>query len=178
MIIADKTLNVPTRLRAVICAIAIGISPMGLVDAQDFKAVERTLGGAVEAGELSLNQASIMLEALKRSAGSEHSDARDMEGRKRRYMAFAKEIEAAVDSGKLSKEDAEKKLITLRLEMFSDEKVGRTDKGKDRDMEGRKRRYMAFVKEIEAAVENNDLSAEEAKDKLIELRKEIFGSGE
>ena len=38
----------------------------------------------------------------------------------RRYMAFAKEIGAAIDAGKLSKEDAERKLIALRKEMFSD----------------------------------------------------------
>ena len=35
-------------------------------------------------------------------------------------MAGAEEIEAAVEAGKLSKEDAEKKLIEMRTKIFKD----------------------------------------------------------
>mgnify|MGYP001420806501 CR=1 FL=1 len=120
MMIAENIWKVPATLRLEIVAIAFCVLPLGLVHAQDFKAVERRLGGAVEAGELTLEQASIMMDALKRSAGSEHANDREMAAKKRRYMQFAKEIETAVDAGKLSKEDAETKLIGLRKEMFRD----------------------------------------------------------
>ena len=97
MMIAEKTWKVPSSLRVAIVAVATCVFPLGVVDAQDFEAVERRLGGAVEAGELSLEQAHLMLEVLRHSNSS-----REMEGKKRRYMELAREIEAAVEAGKLS----------------------------------------------------------------------------
>ena len=170
MMIAEKTSEVPSWVRALVCAVAICVFPIGLVYAQDFEAVERRLGGAVKAGELSLEQANVMMEALKRSAGSQHENGREMEVRKRRYMAFAKEIKAAVKAGKLSKEDAEKKMNALRQQMFGaagDKKEARSDSDRDRDIEARNQRYMAFGKEIAAAVKAGELSKEEAEKKLI-----------
>ncbi len=177
MMIADKTWKVPTALRLGMVALASCILPLGRVHAQDFEAVERRLGGAVEAGELTLEQASVMLEALKRPAGSEHAHHREMEVKKRRYMAFANEIEAAVKSGKLSKQDAEKKLIAVRKEMFGQpgEKKSHGEKHTDRELEARKRRYVANAKEIEAAVRAGKLSKEDAAKKLIAMRREISG---
>ena len=107
MMITEKTWKVPVAVWLGIVAMASCILPQGRVYAQDFEAVERRLGGAVEAGELTLEQASIMMKALKRSAGSKRAHNREMEAKKRRYMAFAKEIEAAVEAGNISKEDAE-----------------------------------------------------------------------
>ncbi len=177
MMIADKTWKVPTALRLGMVALASCILPLGLVHAQDFEAVERRLGGAVEAGELTLEQASVMLEALKRPAGSEHAHHREMEVKKRRYMAFANEIEAAVKSGKLSKQDAEKKLIAIRKEMFGQpgKKKSRGEKGTDRELEARKRRYEQAAKRIRAAIGKGDLSANDGEKELLKIRKEIFG---
>ena len=170
MMITEKTWKVPVAVWLGIVAMASCILPQGRVYAQDFEAVERRLGGAVEAGELTLEQASIMMKALKRSAGSKRAHNREMEAKKRRYMAFAKEIEAAVEAGKISKEDAEKELIAVRKKMFRD--AGR--KQKDREMEAKKRRYMAFAKEIEAAVEAGKISKEDAEKELIAVRKKMF----
>ena len=41
-----------------------------------------------------------------------------MEAKKRRYMAVAKKIEAAVEAGRLSPEDAKKKMNEMREKMF------------------------------------------------------------
>ncbi len=171
MIIANRTLKVPTWLRAMICAVAICVFPLGLVYAQDFEAVEQRLGGAVEAGDLSLEQANIMMEALKRSASSGHSKARDIEARKRRYMEFTEQIKDAVESGELSKEEAEKKLIGLRKKMFSDKKDISSDKPDAHDIEARKRRYTEFAAKIKEAVESGELSKEDAEKRLSGLRK-------
>lgn len=88
----------PAALRTVVVVMAMCVFPLGFVYAQDFEAVERRLGGAVEAGELSREQANLMMEALRHSS---HSD-RELESKKHRYMQFTKEIEAAVEAGKLS----------------------------------------------------------------------------
>ena len=52
----------------------------------------------------------------------------EMEERKRKYMAVAREVEEAVRDGKVSKKDAEKKLNALRKEMFRrDDSEDRSD---------------------------------------------------
>ena len=171
MMIAEKTWKVPAALRVAIVAFATCVFPLGVVYAQDFEAVERRLGGAVEAGELSLQQANLMMESLRRSNSS-----REMEAKKRRYMQFAEEIEAAVEAGKLSKDDAEEKLIDMRREMFEDR--GRGDRGRgdrgERDMEAKKRRYKEAAKRIQAKLDAGKVSKEDAKKRLIELRKKMF----
>ena len=72
MIIAEKTWNVPFALRMAVIAIATCVLPFGVVYAQDFEAVEKRLGGAVESGEISLEQANIMMQALREAARHEH----------------------------------------------------------------------------------------------------------
>jgi ribosomal protein L29 len=252
MMMIENACNVPSVLRRGIMAIAFCVLPMGLVDAQDFNAIERKLEEAIDAGDLSRKDAAIMLNALKRSKGTAGGDKRtaggdkrtaggdkrsdrDLEAKKRRYLAYAKEIDAAVKAGKLSREEADKKLIEVRTKLFRNggkkpadkgdrrgisvedyrrgeakiqdlvktgvisredavkrltemrklvvrdpgkEKESAGDKGSDRDLEAKKRRYMAFVKEIEAAVKSGDLSKEEAEKKLISVRKEMFSNGD
>ena len=136
---------------------------------------------AVDSGKLSKEDAEKKLIAVrkemfsdageKKEARGDGDKDREMEVRKQRYMEFMKEIEAAVKAGKLSKEDAEKKLIEMRREMF-EEKSG--DERGDREMEGRRKRYEQVTKRIKAAIESGDMSAEEGEKKLSELRKEIF----
>ena len=248
----ENACNVPSVLRRGIMAIAFCVLPMGLVDAQDFNAIERKLEEAIDAGDLSRKDAAIMLNALKRSkgtaggdkrtaggdkrtAGGDKGSDRDLEAKKRRYLAYAKEIDAAVKAGKLSREEADKKLIEVRTKLFRNggkkpadkgdrrgisvedyrrgeakiqdlvktgvisredavkrltemrklvirdpgkEKESAGDKGSDRNLEAKKRRYMAFVKEIEAAVKSGDLSKEAAEKKLISVRKEMFSNGD
>jgi len=61
MIIGKKNWQAPAALRMAIVAVAICLFPLGFVAAQDFDAVQRRLGGAVEAGELSLEQSQLMM---------------------------------------------------------------------------------------------------------------------
>ena len=132
----------------------------------------------MEAGELSLQQATTMLEALKRTAGNRSSD-RQAEARKRRYLEYLSALEVAVKEGKISKEDAEKKLIAMRTVMFGDTGVtGTQGDDADREMEVRKLRYQKIMERVNAALERGDLSAEAAEQKLLEIRKEMFGDTE
>ncbi len=59
------------------------------------------------------------VERLAKEVEQSNED-RELEAKKRRYMAFKEKIEAAIDAGKLSKEDAEKELIALRKKFFGD----------------------------------------------------------
>ena len=80
MIIAEKTHRISSRLRTAILAVAACVFPLGLVYAQDFEAVERRLGLAVHEGELSLEQAQIMMEALRQSTHEAEHKHRDHHG--------------------------------------------------------------------------------------------------
>ena len=113
----------------------------------------------------------------KGDAKSDRAEGGDMEVRKRRYMAGAEEIEMAVEAGKISKRDAETKLIEMRKKMFPSRSKGdaKSDRAKGGDMEVRERRYNAAAKEIEASVESGVLSEKDAKEKLREMRKKMFG---
>ena len=167
----EKRLNVmmngrswtaPVALRTVVVVMAMCIFPLGFVCAQDFEAVQRRLGGAVEAGELSLEQANLMMEALR------HSSQRDRElgSKEHRYMQFTKEIKAAVKAGKLSEEEAEAKLIAVRREMFEEK---RGYEGEGRELKEKKRRYEQATRKIKEAHQAGELS-----EKLIDLRREFF----
>ena len=112
MMIAQKCWKVPAVLRLAIVAIATCVLPLGLINAQDFDAVERRLGGAVESGELTLEQAQMMMKALRKT-----SEAGNKNQSHQKLKLIAKEIEAAVKSGKMSKEDAKKKMAELKQRM-------------------------------------------------------------
>ena len=141
---------------------------------------------AVEAGKMSKEDAEKTLIEMRKemfpargkgNAKTDRVEGGDMELRKRRYMAGAEEIEMAVEAGKMSKGDAERKLIEMRKKMFPSRSKGdaKSDRAKGGDMEVRERRYNAAAKEIEASVESGVLSEKDAKEKLGEMRKKMFG---
>ena len=166
-IMSRRNITNPVWLRPAIMLFAIAVVPWGLVYAQDYEAVERRLGGAVESGELTIDQAKIMLNALKQAP----SKRNDLGMQKHRFMEMSREIEAAVKDGKVSKQDAEKKLIALRKKMF---RQGDSEDRSDGEMEERKRKYMAVAREVEEAVRDGKVSKKDAEKKLNALRKEMF----
>ncbi|MCP4095473.1 MAG: M48 family metalloprotease [Planctomycetaceae bacterium] len=151
-----------------------------------YKASAEEIEMAVEAGKMSKGNAERKLIEMRKEmfpsrskgdAKSDRAEGGDMEVRKSRYMAGADEIEMAVEAGKMSKGDAERKLIEMRKKMFPSRGKGdaKSDRAKGGDMEARERRYNAAAKEIEASVESGVLSERDAKEKLGEMRKKMFG---
>ncbi len=181
MIIADNSNRIPNALRIMVIAAAACLFPLGFVYAQDFKAVERRLGGAVEAGEISLDQARVMMDALRGSKARGAEDPRGMEmemEKKRRYERIAVEIEEAVKAGIISKQDAKKKLVALEKEMFR-ERRARNENVKVRaqtEMEAKERQLVAVMREIEAAVKAGQLSKRDAEKKLAAIKEKMFGN--
>lgn len=104
-----------------VALVAVYIVPTSIIHAQDFERVERRLGGMVQAGEITLEQAQVMLHALREFA--EHKDHdevehHEMEQRKRHFMEVERVVKKAVERGELSYKDAEEKLNRLRHELF------------------------------------------------------------
>ena len=167
VMMSEKTWTAPAALRTAVMAMAMCLFPLGFVYAQDFEAVERRLGGAVEAGELSLEQANLMMEALRRSSAGD----RELGARKERYQRFMNDIREAAEAGKLTEEEAEMKLAAVRREMFE---AGLQNDRELGEMEAKKQRYMLYMKEIKAAIEAGKLTEEEGEEKLIAVRREMF----
>ena len=159
----------------------------------DMEALKRRYMGAaeeieraVEAGKMSKQEAEKTLIEMrkemfpnreKRGSESGRSEGGDMEALKRRYMKGAEKIEAAVEAGKMSKKDAEQKLIGMRKKMFPerDKESAKSDRSKGSDMQALKERYDAVVKEYEAAIKSGEMSKKDAKKKMSELREKMFG---
>ena len=242
MILKPTNLKLSTWTGLTVVAMAASLFPLGLVYAQDYEAIEKRLGQAVKAGEITKSQAGAMVEALKESSQGEQERAssrqqyaeaverikqaveagdvtkeqaeqrmkmlaerlrrsgqqetdRDMEAKKRDYMAAAEKIKGMLKQGKVLKADAEEKLIELRKKMLSARSPAEVQQAKAMllfmeviqrrmstggvgdpidDMEAQKQRYMEGARRIEAAVEAGEVSQEDAKKRLVEMRKKMF----
>ena len=78
--------------------------------AADMRAVERGLGYLVSKGDLSLREANLMFEALRRS------NSHDGYERRAKMEGIHKEIRLAVQNGDLTEEEARKKMEAVRRE--------------------------------------------------------------
>ena len=146
---------------AIVVALALTLSPP--TNGQDLEAVQRRLGGAIEAGELSIEQAHRMMDALREIVTEQQTN------KKERYMAFAKEVKMAVKRGDLSEKDAEEKLIAFRREMFG-------NKIEDREAEANQDKLMEVRRKLEWMVREGELSKEEAMEKLALIQNEMLGA--
>ncbi len=170
MIISKTMPKAPRLLLSAILAVGAGVLPLNVTYAQDFDAVQRRLGGAVEAGEITLEQAQIMMDALRRSVRKERRQRggeRDVDARKKRFGMFERRVKNAVESGDLSRMDAEKKLVDMRRQLFG-------DSGQKRGDVAAKRRFSEVEREIKEAVRAGTLSKRDAEKKLLAVRKEMF----
>ena len=148
--------------------------PAAHLEAQNLQAIEKRLAKGVRKGDLTKEQAAVMIQALKehrvskkKAVGASSSD--DMARRKERYMAAEKKLKAMVQKGEISEEDAKDKLMGIRKELFG------APGGKKDDMARRKERYMAAEKKMKAMVQKGEISEEDAEDKLMGIRKELLG---
>ena len=182
MIITQTNRKLSGRACLAVFMLAIGILPLGLVYAQDYEAIQKRLGQAVKAGEISRGQAGAMLDALKGERGRDarQDSDQDMEARKNRYIEGVKKIEEMVKEGKVSKEDAEKRLGQMRARMFpskdgaKDSKRAKGRSNADQEMEYSKREYMAAAEKIERMFKEGKVSKEDAEKRLDQMRKKMF----
>ena len=114
-----------------IASFAFVICPLGFVNAQErdgadarvnrFKAYATEISKAVEAGDLSEEEAEKKLLAMRKRLAQQPAEKpteRDMDARVERYKAYVEKIKKAVDAGDLSEDEAKEKLIETRLRLF------------------------------------------------------------
>jgi len=138
----------------------------------------KEIEAAVRAGKLSKEDAQKKLAHLKgQTFSGKHPDKRGQGGkehgdeRAKRFRKIEEQIYAAVKAGKMSKEDAHKKLGNLKREIFGGE-GGKNAKG---DGDERMRKYREIEVKLHKAVESGKMSKEDAMRKLGEIKKQIFG---
>ncbi len=152
--------------------------------AQDFEAIERRLGEAVAEGELNLEQATRMMNALKENSNSAGSPMRRIE--------FARgKIKEAVKSGDMDEKDAHLKMAALEQRMkyaavgrevrqaVADGKLSHAEAGEKMKLFGKKMKMASVALKIRHAVANGELTEEEeeARSKMEAIKKEFAGKG-
>ena len=185
IMINNRNWNVPAALRTGIVAAAVFVFPIGMIVAQDFEGIERRLGGAVEAGEISLGQANLMLDALRESAESEEMELKE------RYMRSVEKVKRAIVTGEISEEEAEHKLGALREDLFEHEHKWRIrhrrhqehgeykehhrehSEHEDHSHGDRERHFHEVERMIDHALHEGHISAEEAETKLKQLHEQM-----
>ena len=212
MIVSQRPISFKSRwVRACVFVCGLVVFPLGMTKAQDYDAVEKRLGEAVAEGEINLEQARVMMEALRGNVRRATTASRMREAVEHRIN----EIKELVERGKMprgegarlmeetrrdSHEAAEGDPAAARMregvkhrinqirelvergEMSRDdgarliEKTRRAlDDAPDHVAAAHKRRYAEIERKIKTAVRESQLPPEEAEEKLIAVRKDIFG---
>ena len=128
------------------------------------ESMEREIWAAAKAGKISKEEAMKKLSSLKgkqahgNHAKSDHAKGAHGDPRKAKYQTVEREIIAAVKAGKLSKEEAGKKLESMKKTLWSQaaNKKGNTPKRISREQAEK------MGRDIAAAVKAGKLSREEA----------------
>jgi len=133
-----------------------------------FRAIEAEVVRAVEEGKITREQAEQKLEAVKRDLwGAKHDNHKPQgDEREKKFHAAIVEIEKAVESGRISHEDAEKKMHALKQELWS-EKRAEGEHAKRREAE---EAFHRAELELKSQVENGRMTRQQAESRLRELK--------
>ncbi len=114
MIVSKKpSPTTPRWLSAIVLLGAVVLMPLGVAYAQDYDAVGKRLREAVAAGELTGEQARIMMDALRKSTLKDKGDVITRE----HYAEVAEKLKKAVEAGEVSEEHARQRLEEMRKHM-------------------------------------------------------------
>ncbi len=167
MIISETPKRATSRwLQACVLLCAAVVLPLGMVYAQDYEAVGKRLKAAVQAGELTGQQARMMFGALKKAGSPKDNQPADQA--QAYLMKVKQELGAAMEAGKISKEDAVKRFEAA--EQAIKKKMAAGDKKHDAKQITREDFANATTK-IRQAIADGKISEEEGRAKLIAMRK-------
>ena len=192
MIIANKT-NKSNLLWLQVCILILAavILPLGIASAQDYKAVGNRLKRAVGAGELTSEQASVMLDALRKSGTANQESVTENNTSPANARAGWQESSAVANEQKNNVSNpasaqidaqTEKKLNEIRSVLAGDKLTKEETQAlikEIRSLSANQNKQKNNVSqdntqtraEIRKAVTEGKLSKEEAQVKLAELRK-------
>jgi beta-lactamase regulating signal transducer with metallopeptidase domain len=161
MIVSEIPKRPNTRwLQVFVLLCAVVVLPLGIASAQDYKAVERRLGEAVTNGELSLEQAGVMMDVLRTAGGAKKQAAKsksdtDLEN-------AWKKLQAMVKASELTQEQATAKMSAIKKEAAKSKS--------DTDLE-------STWKKLQAMVKASELTQEQATAKMSAIKKEAAKKG-
>ena len=113
MIVSETPYRVTSRwLQACVLLCAVVVLPLGLAYAQDYEAVGKRLRAAVEAGELTGEQARAMLGALRKAGDA----GKEVAKRDAKPVAAREKLQAMVKAGELTEEQAKAKMAAIKKE--------------------------------------------------------------
>jgi len=152
---------------------AIVVLPLGVAYAQDFEAVGKRLRAAVEAGELTGEQASVMMGALKKAGGAK--ECQEPDAVKAYLEKVKKELGALIESGHISEEDAKKRFADAEKAVKQRLAAGRGEMRakKSRGLGNAREYLMQLRRELGAAVEAGKISEDDARKKFGAAEKAI-----
>lgn len=188
MIMTQNSSSNISRLSKIAAFGLLLLMPFGLVQAQDFKKVQKRLDKMVEKDLISGEQADAMMLALKKASANDLKDEKQSANkpmREEEVRAMAEEIEAAVAAGKLTPEQGREKHEAVREKFAKSRKQNKErikerfrERPNGREMEMKKARYMETAEKIKAAVKAGKVSEEDAENKLIKMREQMFDGDE
>jgi polyhydroxyalkanoate synthesis regulator phasin len=156
----------PRWLRMGILLVACVVLPLGVTYAQDYEAVGKRLREAVAAGELTGEQARLMLGALRRA--EERPDAHGEKAEKRitreDLAAAKKKMRAMVERGEVSEEDVRRRLGEMRRMIGQQRREKEVEPAVD---------WESIKKRVERAVDRGDMTRREADAKYREIKEGI-----
>ncbi len=162
----DRFIKTPRWLSTGIVIVSLGVVPLGVAYGQDYDAVGERLGEAVRNGELSREQAGVMLDALRKSAPPAESKRITRES----YARTEAEFKKAVEAGRISGEDARKRLGEMR-EMMAKQ-------GERAERRVTREEYARAEAELKKAVKAGRISGEDARKRLGAMREMMAKQGE
>ena len=189
MIVSETSYRVTSRwLQACVLLCAVVVLPLGLAYAQDSEAVGKRLRAAVEAGELTGEQARAMLETLRKAGDAEKEVAkRDIDTQ---LEATWEMFQAMVKAGLLTEEQARARMAAIKktaarnlqemekarahLTKVKEELETLSEAGKI-SREDVIKRYEGALKEVRERMEadQEETRANEAREYLMKLRKKL-----
>jgi len=166
MILSDNPKRSNTRwLQGIVLLFAVVVLPLGIASAADYEAVGRRLRAAVAAGELTGEEAGVMLGALRKV--DEAKDKKDID-----YEAVGRRIRAAVAAGEMTEEQGRERLAAFRRRMEMVEQGERSERRITRED------YACAEAELDKAIAAGRISEEDAKARLNEMRRMMAGQSE
>ena len=184
MIIARKpNVSNPRWYQVCVLLSALVVLPLGFAVAQDFDAIERRLGESVSDGELTLEQAVIMIDALRKNtvnrAPGKERWSRDREkhhGIEGHLRMVGERLKAAVKAGKMTEEEAWAKWHAIKEKDIAPRLKAAVAEGHMSEEQSRgiwRGIEKAEIGErLKAAVAKGELTEEEARAKWETMEKE------
>ncbi len=181
MIVSETPTRVNSRWpRACVLLCALAVLPFGMAYAQDYEAVGKRLGKAVEKGELTREQAGTMMAALKKAKASEADE--DGPGIEERLKSIGDDLKAAVKAGKLTEEEAWEKWRHIKEKEIAPRLKAAVKAGKMTEEKGwaiwKGIEKAEIGEKLKAAVAKGEITEEQAKAKWAEVTKKFEGKEE